>query len=362
MKKNLILASVLAIIFTSILIIFSPTSKKPSPSSPTPSPISTESISPSSDPTADWKTFIDNKWGYSFKYPSNWFLNNNIVSEYPWPLNGLSDPKYDFQQTYNAITTYMYPNQVWSEMTNIAFFDSLSQIHLYETGNIGKSKGKKIFTGITQDNFPYEIFEINASEKEEPYSGVEAYILNGQKLVKVTLTSYNQQSISLFNQILSTFKFIDLTDDWKTYENEKVDFTFKYPNNYSENSYDPRPNTPGSWQIQIMSPLTEDHGGPQLNSRELKIEIYIESKKVNDSLDAFFEEQAQAEDFDPQWTRSKINIAGIEAIKLNWTGMGSGISYFLINNNKRITIAKYPQNTSLDSEFNQILSTFKFTP
>ena len=140
---------------------------------------------------------------------------------------------------------------------------------------------------------------------------------------------------------------------------KKSTLLYKYPNNYSENSYDPNPNTPGSWQIQIMSPLTEDHSGPGLNSRELKMEIYIQSKKVNDSLDAFFEEQAQAEDFDPQWSRSKINIAGIEAIKLNWTGMGSGISYFLINNNKRINIIKYPQNTSLDSEFNQILSTFK---
>jgi len=40
-KSNLILASVSAIIFTSILIIFSPTSKKTFPSSPTPNPMTT---------------------------------------------------------------------------------------------------------------------------------------------------------------------------------------------------------------------------------------------------------------------------------------------------------------------------------
>jgi len=207
-KKNLILASVLAVAFTSILIIFSPSSQKTSVPSPTPSPILTEPISPTTDPTADWKTYINDKWGYSFKYPSNWFLNNDAVSEHPWPLDGSFDPKYDFQQTYNVIFTYIYPNQVWLEMTNSAFFDSLSKINLNETGNVGDNKGKKIFTGNTQDNFTYEIFEIDATEKEEPYKAIEAYILNGQKLAKMTLISYNQQGILLFNQILSTFKFL----------------------------------------------------------------------------------------------------------------------------------------------------------
>ncbi len=60
-KLNLILASVCAIFFTSILIIFSPNSKKLSLSSPTPSPILTESISPTPDPTADWKTYENEK-------------------------------------------------------------------------------------------------------------------------------------------------------------------------------------------------------------------------------------------------------------------------------------------------------------
>lgn len=68
-KSNLILASVLAIIFTSILIIFSPTSQKTSLSSPTPIPISTESISLTPDPTADWKTYENKEYGFSFKYP-----------------------------------------------------------------------------------------------------------------------------------------------------------------------------------------------------------------------------------------------------------------------------------------------------
>lgn len=340
-KTNLILASVLAILFTSILIIFSPTSKKTSPSIPTPSSISTESISPTPDPTADWKTFIDNKWGYSFKYPSNWFLNNNIVSEYPWPLNGLSDPKYDFQQTYNAITTYMYPNQVWSEMTNIAFFDSLSQIHLYETGNIGKSKGKKIFTGITQDNFPYEIFEINASEKEEPYSGVEAYILNGQKLVKVTLTSYNQQSISLFNQILSTFKFIEPISNWKTYENNDYGFSIKYPANLTIES------TIKEKLVRLLSQENIEFPGGDMTAfwieDNLSISDYIQNTKI----------YLSPLNLENTLKQTSLTFNEVNFIKLSYTDA-------MDNREEYITSIK--NDVFIFSGDFQILSTFKFTP
>mgnify|MGYP001175556312 FL=1 len=83
-KSNLILASVSAIIFTSILIIFSPTSKKTFPSSPTPSPILTESISPTPNPTADWKTYNDELLKVEFKYPSHYIQeitqNNSYYS------------------------------------------------------------------------------------------------------------------------------------------------------------------------------------------------------------------------------------------------------------------------------------------
>jgi len=77
-KSNLILASILAILFTSVLIIFSPNSQKPSPSSPTPSSISTESISPTPDPTADWKTYENKEYGFSFKYPTNFQPSSQI--------------------------------------------------------------------------------------------------------------------------------------------------------------------------------------------------------------------------------------------------------------------------------------------
>jgi len=73
-KTNLIVASILAIIFTSILIISSPSSKK-TPSSSTPSPISTESISPTPNPTADWKSFRDDNLKIQFKYPNQYKLD-----------------------------------------------------------------------------------------------------------------------------------------------------------------------------------------------------------------------------------------------------------------------------------------------
>ncbi len=231
---------------------------------PTPSP-SIETV----DPTANWKIYSNNKWKYSFKYPANWSLNNDVVSEYPWPLDGSHDPNYDKKRTYNAISMEVYPNQVWSEMTNADFFKSLSQIRLNETGSVGKGKGKKIFEGATKDNFPYVVFEVNASGGMETYSGIEGYILNNQVLAKAVLLSYNQQGINLFNQILSTFRFSDQpgadkftnksssTDvqDWKTYTSPEVveffsPFSISYPLNWTLKEQSSTDNS-GSLQVEL---------------------------------------------------------------------------------------------------------------
>jgi len=339
-KSNLILASVSAIIFTSILIIFSPTSKKPSPSSPTPIPTTVELISPTPDPTADWKTYTNNRWGYSFKYPSNWFLNNDIVSEYPWPFDGYFDPKYNYQQIYNAIEAYVYPNQVWSDMTNSAFFDSLSRININETGDVGKNKGKKIFTGTTQDNFTYEIFEINALEKDEPYIGVEAYILNNQKLAKVILTSYNQEGISLLNQILSTFKFIDPTADWKIYENNDYGFSIKYPANLTIES------TTKEKLIRLLSQENIKFPGGNVTAfwikDNLSISDYIQNTKN-------FLSPLNLENTLKQ---NSFTINGVDFIKLSYTdAMGDREEY----------VTSIKNNVFIFSGDFQILSTFKFT-
>ena len=153
----------------------------------------------------------------------------------------------------------------------------------------------------------------------------------------------------------------DPTTDWKTYENEEYGIEFKYPSNYSFEEHNPRPNEKGYWYISIMSPLDQQKTrGYTLNSKELKMEIYFEPQQANDSLDKFFNEQART-DGNPLGPYSDTIISGVTTMKLNWEGMGSGTSYYLLSGGNRIIITKYPQLTELDMEFSQILSTFNFT-
>lgn len=75
-KSTLILLISTAIFFTSTLVLLYLNYLKPTTTFiPTTGTIPTDTPLPTTDPTTDWKTFENNNYSYSFKYPSSW----NIV-------------------------------------------------------------------------------------------------------------------------------------------------------------------------------------------------------------------------------------------------------------------------------------------
>ncbi|EKE04929.1 MAG: hypothetical protein ACD_19C00429G0089 [uncultured bacterium] len=137
----------------------------------------------------------------------------------------------------------------------------------------------------------------------------------------------------------------------KLYEDKLHKFEFSYPVDYSsqinQNSY------------YIMSPLLPPTKGYELRDGELKVEFYFNPIKENDTLTKYLDEIKSNSDA-KILSETRIKINGTDTVHLQLQGLGETDLYLLIHNGYRFQIVKYPMKTSRQSEFNQILSTFKF--
>ena len=165
------------------------------------------SPTPTPDPTANWKTYISQKFGFSIKYPSSWVVKNNL-SQDPYIYID-SDIKASWgnppSDNNSGIVFYVFIAQALNP-TNKQFKDLVTQDLSNDL--------KNIFT-YTQDKIgQYIVYETD--KLPSAYGALNAYItLDDSKYITVGLAPYdkvkppnNQNKVlPLFNQILSTFKF-----------------------------------------------------------------------------------------------------------------------------------------------------------
>ncbi len=139
---------------------------------PTTEPVATDS-SMTIDPTAGWKTYTNTMYGFSFKYPSDKFLTNNLTDD---------DMYFDTNKNGGS-PMELGSNDIWL--------------------NIHVSK-------ITESDkaFPKEFIQVNSTQNISAYQTQK--IINNN-LYKINMSSFSSNTIknneALFDQILSTFKF-----------------------------------------------------------------------------------------------------------------------------------------------------------
>ncbi len=172
---------------------------------------------PFKEDTTSWQTYRDKEFGFEFKYPFNWGIKD--ATEYNRGLTG-----FDFDLFFcDGIPC-----------TGGVGLGGNIRVRLsgYKNINISDQELINKFTNqgpIQQGKKSFGILSFN----EYVFSGFKWEITENKK-VKVIWEKENYTREDLFNQILSTFKFIEAQiniSNWKTYRNTKYGYEFKYPDN-----------------------------------------------------------------------------------------------------------------------------------
>lgn len=194
-KSTLFLIILVAIFFTSTLVLIYLNYLKPQ-SIPTPTIATFPTKIPTPDPTTNWKTYENKKYGFSFKYPDYLHQIKSTVSS-----NSLPSEKFqsDDFQTEDGIE-----NTIVSKGLNLAY-------------TYNDSMGCDTSEDITKNEL--KIITIDNHETRRYFVSWEGMIFYAadvflpKSCLNISLNygnNYNKdQVLDIFSQILSTFKFTD---------------------------------------------------------------------------------------------------------------------------------------------------------
>lgn len=182
---NMILLIVVLITLVSVGLFFN--SHKPSPTS-------------TLESKNNWKTYTNIKYGYSIKYPNNWYdlgsYDGDWYIDQVFSSTPVDKPNSKAQSIRVRVIKWVGP--AWKDTKD--YFDGV-----YHDPN-----GSHI---LIDDVPATRIIEIPSKEKAtEPYYSINVYVYKNTKLYRLYITKESKQMTKnikpVFDQILSTFKFL----------------------------------------------------------------------------------------------------------------------------------------------------------
>ncbi len=188
-----------------------PTSTPIASSTPSPTPSPTATPAATIDSTANWKTYTDTKYGFSFKYPPTWAVKNNTAKNDPVMELALVDTA----KKYTSEGSDLFPI-----VFGVAKDDVNSSIDTYLTGGREPLKselqsetaiiaGKTAYvlkgSGTGTGGYSNERIIFNGGYI---YSfGTNAHLAGHSNINDPIGTPETQAINKVFEDILSTFKF-----------------------------------------------------------------------------------------------------------------------------------------------------------
>lgn len=335
------------------------------------------SPSPTSNPTANWKTYINTKYGYSVKIPKDWKIDTQGgVDQSTFIAPYLDSPcNYDGGILCSTILV-----SATGAGTNSTAIISNKKDILLDNQSASSFEAYDPSYGNNLGRFQYVI--------SVKHNGLDyGFVYEESKKNKTFKSTSDFEDKKTFDIIMSTFKFTDLTSSndtsaWKTYTNPQFGYSFKYPSNATIKNEDAYSFMTAK-NVKVISLIRNKNDLEKSNDWEkwYELQIYTEENPNNLSpkelIDNYLKPETTTQkrpghDLVSGAVNTKINeslkeykigeINGLHAI------FGFDYDYDVIvatKNNKIYTFLYYGDQggkISGDAErtVNQILSSFKF--